>query len=317
MRWWNRGGHRGRGAWTWCTLAGSLVTADPAQAQHAAHRLEVFVVAHADDWQLFMGDVLVSALRQRHPVLAIVTSAGDAGRGAEFWRTREAAAVASMQAAQALAGPASVTPRCVPWPVPAAAPRVGARVVHVCRGDETSTAFLRLPDGRPDGSGFAAHGFRSLQKLASTGLGPLTALDSSGSYVSVSDLAETVATIVRSHQRPGMGVQLHTHDPDVLANPLDHADHRVTGRIAMEAGRRLRATVTLYAGYSNVRRADNLSPEAAAWKAYCFVQYDRTMMTVHGTWSAYAENAWGHAQYLFRTYARPARGAGLVRHAWP
>lgn len=306
------------------TLLGSLTATRAAHAQGPGHRLDVFVVAHADDWQLFMGDVLVDALRHGRPVVAIITSAGDAARGSEFWHTREAGALASMQAAQGLAGGPLSAPLCTSWRLPARplrSPRrgtePGVRTVRVCRGDGTSTAFLRLPDGRPDSSGFAVHGYRSLQKLAQTSLGPLAALDGTAAYTSVTDLAETVAALVRGHERPGMAVHVHSHDPEVLTNPLDHADHRVTGRIALEAARDLHASATLYAGYSNVRRADNLLPEAAAWKMYCFVQYDRAMMTRHGNWSAYAENAWGHAQYLFRTYARPAGSTGLLRHSWP
>ncbi|MFO0092752.1 MAG: hypothetical protein ACK54K_00455 [Gemmatimonadaceae bacterium] len=295
-----------------------------ADAQSASYALEAFVVAHADDWQLFMGDVLVEALRRRHPVLVIVTSAGDAARGTEFWQTREQGALASTLAALALAGASARVADCVVSRVPMAAlhghqqsPMPPARAVRTCRTGDAATVFLRLPDGRPDGAGYAVHGYQSLLRLAATGRGPLSALDGSASYASVGDLAETVAGIIRTQQRLGVAVHVHTHDPDPMTNVIDHADHRETGRVALDAARRLHAAVTLYAGYSNVRRADNLTPEAAAWKAYCFVQYDRAMMARHGSWSAYAENAWAHALYLSRTYARPNVEHGLLLRLWP
>lgn len=303
---------------------GGSVPAAAADAQPVAYALDAFVVAHADDWQLFMGDVLVEALRRRHPVLVIVTSAGDAARGTEFWQTREQGALASMRAALALAGAPSQGAGCVASQVPLASlngrrrPAVlPARTVWTCHADDATTVFLRLPDGRPDGAGYSVHGYQSLLRLAATGRGPLAALDGSASYATRDELTETVAGILRAHQRLGVAVHLHTHDPDPMTNAIDHADHRETGRVALDAARLLHAAVTLYAGYSNVRRADNLTPEAAAWKAYCFVQYDRAMMARHGSWSAYAENAWAHALYLSRTYARPNVEHGLLRRAWP
>lgn len=293
-----------------------MLTAPPLAAQQARHTLEAFVVAHADDWQLFMGDVLVAALRNRQPVLVIVTSAGDAARGTEFWQTREAAALASLRAAQALAGDSLVPTVCERWPVPAPA-GMRTRLVRACRSGESVTVFLRLPDGRPDGSGYARHDFASLLRLAGVPPDPLPALDSTTTYTTLADLERTLVALLRRQQGLGRAIHVHTHDPDLLVNPIDHADHRVTGRAALGAARLARARATLYAGYTNVRLTDNLSPEAAAWKAYCFVQYDRAMMEHHGTWSAYAENAWAHALYLSRTHSRPADSeGGLLRRDW-
>ena len=330
-RWWTRRALRSRAS---CGLAvafavvfaGVPMRPAIADAQPLRPRLQVFVVAHADDWQLFMGEVVVEALRRGDPVLAVLTNAGDAGRGNEFWRTREVAALASVRAAEALAGVPATTPLCnsmyVPghgWPVTRASLVAGAGTHRVrgCRTPRMTTVFLRLPDGKPGGTGYAVHGFTSMKKLADSTIGRLDALDSSASYRGIDDLSAAVTGIIREHQRLGLTMHVHTADPDLLANPIDHSDHRVTGQLAIEAARALRVPVTLYSGYSNVRRADNLTPEAAAWKSYCFVAYDRAMMTTHGSWSAYAENAWAHAQYLSRTYARAYHDPGLLRHTVP
>lgn len=307
--------------WLPLLALGALAPRPAVHAQPARHHLQVFVVAHADDWQLFMGDVVVDALRRGDPVLAVLTDAGDAGRGEEFWRTREVAALASMRAAEELAGLRAETPLCTSLRIamhgvlPARA--IFAHRVRECRTPQMTTVFLRLPDGKPDGSGYAAHRFATLRKLGDSTIRRLTALDSSASYSGMDDLGATVTGIVREHQRLGLTMHMHTSDPEVLTNPIDHADHRVTGRLGIMAARALRAPVTLYSGYSNVHRPDNLRPEAAAWKSYCFVAYDRAMMTSHGGWSAYAENAWAHAQYLSRTYARGFSDPGLLRHALP
>jgi hypothetical protein len=64
--------------------------------------------------------------------------------------------------------------------------------------------------------------------------------------------------------------------------------------------------VTLYSGYVNIRRADNLNATDAAHKAWLFVTYDRARMAVNIRFSAYCENPWAHVVYLSRTYARAA-----------
>jgi len=49
-------------------------------------RVDVVIVAHADDWQLFMGDAIVDRVRAgRRPVFIYLT-AGDHGRDSVYWR---------------------------------------------------------------------------------------------------------------------------------------------------------------------------------------------------------------------------------------
>ena len=171
-----------------------------------------------------MGEVMVDALRPGDPVLVVTTDAGDAARGNEFWRTREVAALASMRAAQELAALPASTPRCTTERIPGRArplPRPGAtHAVRHCRTGSMSTVFLRLPDGKPDGTGYAVHAYRSLRKLADSTIGHLDAIDSSARYTGLDDLATTVAGIVRRHQRLGLTVHVHTSDPELLTNPI-------------------------------------------------------------------------------------------------
>lgn len=241
--------------------------------------MSVFIVAHADDWQLFMGDVAVRQLARGDRTLFIVVSAGDAGRPADYWHAREAGAQASMRAAVALAE--KPTTRAV-------------------------TRFLRIPDGKPDGAGFAATGFQSLQQLERHLVPQLVTIDGATRYADVTDIMRKLRHIVRLETDLGLYVHIHTHDPDLRFNPGDHADHRSVGRIALALGQAMHVPVTLYSGYVNIRRPDNLSATDAARKAYLFVTYDRARMAVNVTFSAYCENPWAHVLYLSRTYAREA-----------
>lgn len=291
--------------------------------------VDVIVMAHPDDWQLFAGDVVVDALRGGARVVAVVTSAGGDDRPAAFWRARERGALASAQAALALAGAgegdgaATCQARVVwgeAWGM--ASPTVCAQGAEGAQGAPGGgrfvTVFLRLPDGRGDGSGFARTGHQSLTALEQGRLARVDAVDGAGGYRSVGEVANAVVAVLRGEGVPapalagvvggGMSrarVRVHTHDPELRFNPLDHADHRVTGRVALAVAQQLGAPAVVYAGYTNVRRTDNLSAERGAWKAWLFVAYDRVMLAANGRWSAYAENAWAHAAYLGRTYGRP------------
>lgn len=292
-------------------------------------RVQLVVVAHPDDWQLFLGDVVVEALGRGERVVAVVASAGGDDRPEAFWRAREAGAVASMGAALALAR-VSTPPGAVKCrPVVLAGARPGSGVAPtVCEapGGRMATVFLRLPDGRGDGSGFERTGRASLTRLEAGSIAQLGAVDGSGGYRSVGGVAEAVVGVLASlgvatalpidelatgawgDAEGGVGVgrvvRVLTHDPEVRFNPLDHADHRVVGRVALAVAARVGAPATVYAGYSNVRRPDNLGAERGAWKSWLFVAYDRAMLAANGRWSAYAENAWAHASYLGRTYGR-------------
>lgn len=241
--------------------------------------MSVFIVAHPDDWQLFMGDVAVRHLARDDRALFIVVSAGDAGRPADYWHARESGAAASMRAALALAD------------------KPASRAV---------TRFLRIPDGKPDGLGFAATGFQSLQRFERHLLAQLVSIDGAAHYADVTDLMRELRAIVRRETDLGLYVHIHTHDPDLQHNPGDHADHRSVGRIALALGQAMHVPVTLYSGYVNIRRPDNLSATDAARKSYLFVTYDRARMAVNVKYSAYCENPWAHVVYLSRTYARNA-----------
>jgi hypothetical protein len=310
-------------------LAPVPVGGDPSPAPGGG--VVLVIVAHPDDWQLFLGEAVVEALRRGERVVAVVASAGGDDRPASFWRAREAGAVASMGAALALASEgAALTPSSSPSAsaaaprcraVPLTGPRVGrgslafSAVPTLCEapGGRMATLFLRLPDGRGDGSGFAPTGHQSLSRLEGGRIARLVAVDGRSAYPSTGAVGDAVVGVLEElgvsvAPRVAGGrwrvVGVWTHDPEVRFNPLDHADHRVVGRVALAVARRVGAPATVYAGYSNVKRGDNLTAREAAAKAWLFVTYDRAMLAANGRWSAYAENAWAHAAYLGRSYGR-------------
>ena len=53
-------------------------------------KISIYVVAHADDWQLFMQPVVYNDIvSPTCKVIFIITTAGDAGMEATFWKAKE------------------------------------------------------------------------------------------------------------------------------------------------------------------------------------------------------------------------------------
>src|SRR5438093_8672479 len=62
---------------------------------NTAKQYDVVVVAHQDDWQVFMGDVVANRIKVGDSVTFIYLTAGDDGRDSLYWRTRERGALQS------------------------------------------------------------------------------------------------------------------------------------------------------------------------------------------------------------------------------
>ena len=112
---------------------------------------DVVLVAHQDDWQLFMGDALGDRQRFSTRTIFVYLTAGDDGRDSSYWRTRERAALASTQLE--LAWPDSAARNC-------GFGMVARHSIWRCGSGRVESYFLRLPDGRRNGRGFAVHQFR-------------------------------------------------------------------------------------------------------------------------------------------------------------
>jgi len=282
----------------------------PAVAGPAAAPLEVFVVAHADDWQLFMGDVAARALRSGRPTIFVYTTAGDGGRSAAYWLAREQGALTSVRVALGAAPPSDE-------PVACADTRVEGRSVRRCRLGTTASYFLRLPDGNARGQGFAATGERSLSGLSAGATVTLAPLEGEGAYAGWGDLVRVVAAIVRQEASgagaAGESVRLHAPDPDPAFNPWDHADHRATGQLAAEIARGGGYALTRYAGYSTADWPENLSEAQVSDKARLFMAYGGATALDDPEWSAYAKAPRLYSAWLWRTYVRPADFPGHSR----
>jgi LmbE family N-acetylglucosaminyl deacetylase len=270
----------------------------------------VFVVAHQDDWQLFMGDVVVKQIRAGASATFIYLTAGDDGRDSLYWQTRERAALQSTRLAIGISPADSSAVKC-------STTQVLEHAIRKCMIGRTESYFLRLPDGGRNGAGFARHNFQSLRKLRGKTITAISAIDGSATYRGWEDLMATTGKLIALESVNGVDslqtrsiareYAIHASDPSITANPHDHFDHRMAGLLVADLRKRERwKIIQYYAGYALATRAANRSSDQAREKTATFLAYDNEMMRVNKTWSAYREHPAFYSQCMLRTYARTA-----------
>jgi LmbE family N-acetylglucosaminyl deacetylase len=256
-------------------------------------QVDVVIVAHQDDWQLFMGDVLTQRLRSGNHGVLVYLTAGDDGRDSTYWQTRERAAMQSTRIAAGL-----------PVSQPLACSTVGIRdhSIRKCNLGNTESYFLRLPDGKRDGKGFARYGYRSLRRIRANQRAEISAIDGSTTYRGWNDLIATVGAITQLDSPDSPAVTIHTSDPNIVRNPHDHFDHRMAGLLVADLRRQHQVSAMYYVGYALAARAVNRSPQQTQAKTALLLAYDREMTAVNKAWSAYQEHRAFYSQCLQRTY---------------
>lgn len=262
-------------------------------------RHDVFVIAHQDDWQLFMGDIAARQILAGDSVSFIYLTAGDDGRDSLYWRTRERAALQSTRVAIGRDASDSAKLEC-------STTTVLDHAIQQCAVAKTKSYFLRLPDGKRDGMGFASHDYQSLRKLRGKKIAVVNAIDGSAVYSGWSDLAATVSSLVGSDSA-GRDVVVHASDPSKAANPHDHFDHRLVGLLVEDLRQTQRWRTQYYVGYALATHAANRSNDEAREKTAIFLAYEREMKRVNPKWSAYEEHPGFYSECMLRTYARKAR----------
>jgi LmbE family N-acetylglucosaminyl deacetylase len=265
-------------------------------AETANTPLDAVIVAHQDDWQLFMGDIVAKRVQTGSRVIFIYLTAGDDGRDSLYWTTRERGALQSTRIAVAEAAADTATDHC-------STTRVLDHAIRKCTVANTESYFFRLPDGHRNGIGFARHAYQSLRKLRRKHIKSISAVDGSAVYNSWADVKSTVGVLIGESSADRI-VTVHTNDPSVVVNPHDHFDHRMAGLLVYDLRKQNRWNVAYYAGYALATRAANRSGDQARQKTSLFLAYDRVMTQANPRWSAYRERPVFYSQCMLRTYMR-------------
>lgn len=258
--------------------------------------LDAVIVAHQDDWQLFMGDVVARRVQAGGRVVFIYLTAGDDGRDSVYWAARERGALASARVAVGVAVTDSATDRC-------SIVRALDHAIRKCTIANTESYFFRLPDGHRNGIGFARHSYESLRKLRRKRITSISAVDASASYNSWADVMSTVGVLIGESSADRI-VTVHTSDPSIVVNPHDHFDHRMAGLLVYDSRKQNRWNVAYYTGYALAARAANRSGDQARQKTSLFLAYDKVMTRADAKWSAYRERPVFYSECMVRTYAR-------------
>jgi LmbE family N-acetylglucosaminyl deacetylase len=254
--------------------------------------LDVVIVAHQDDWQLFMGDVMTQRLRAGSRGVFVYLTAGDDGRESAYWQTRERGALQSTRVAIGIRAADSTICAVV---------QIHDHPIRKCDVGNTESYFFRLPDGNRNGKGFAPYGYQSLRKLRAKRISEISAIDESATYRGWADVITTVAALVDGDSAR---VTVHTTDPNIARNPHDHSDHRMAGLLVADLRRQNKFGVMYYLGYALATRAANRSTDQTQAKTALFLAYDREMMLVDREWSAYHEHRAFYSDCMQRTYLR-------------
>src|SRR5215212_8031906 len=73
-------------------------TLTPSAAVVPTLPMEFYIMAHQDDWQFFAGDRAALSLATASKIVLVYTTAGDGGFDMAYWRVREEASKASVNA---------------------------------------------------------------------------------------------------------------------------------------------------------------------------------------------------------------------------
>lgn len=241
---------------------------------HPLSGISFYVVAHADDWQLFMQPNVYRDLIDGHiKVIFIITTAGDAGNGQSYWRAREEGSNSSRRFCLA---PRSSLSEDSDFG------NFNEHQVHYSVINNTTSYFLRLPDGNMDGKGFEKYHYESLPKLKDGQIPKITAVDTSTIYHSWEDLCKTIEAIILYESAEIPDITLNYLNPDTVANPDDHSDHRATGQAIQQIPSTGTMIQNLFIGYSVNNAENKLSQDDLFWKAGMFAAYEKTVFDLSG-----------------------------------
>jgi hypothetical protein len=225
-------------------------------------RVSFYFAAHQDDWQLFMNpSAFLDVIDPSTKTVFIHMTAGDAGLGAKCIGRKHPLYFAREQGAEAAIRFMADADNREPIEPSVAAPDFNSRPIRRVCYRNTVAYFLRLPDGRPAGIGYADTRHQSLRRLAEAQAG-IAAIDETASYRDWNELAKTLRTIVEFERGRLRSIQINVPETDRVLNPDDHSDHLMTAKAALDAVEGLTSVRRVhYIGYASAALAENLTGE--------------------------------------------------------
>ncbi|KAF0686641.1 Aste57867_21565 [Aphanomyces stellatus] len=236
-----------------------------------------YIVAHQDDWQLFMSGSLFASLGDATTkVVVVYTTAGDDDQTDGWWQAREAGTLAAAQVWVERFGLFDSRRDTAPYAAS------GHRLTAVNMGN-IKTIFSRISE-----SGFGD----LLDKTKAA-----TPLDNTPTYKNVDELKQVLLAILQQESKGASTVNLHL--PEFKEIGDDHELHRGTGRIVTEllaTDARLQrcASVKYYFGYQKWHDAVNMKEPALSAQRDLWMTLSEAADRVYNhnsiTWSVHADS---------------------------
>ncbi len=248
------------------------------------------VVAHQDDDLLFMNPDILGDIAAGRCIRTVYVTAGDAGAGRAYWQSRDMGARA-----------AYADMYNVPSVWHEERQQLNGRFVTVATLEgrpNVSLVFLHLPDGNPEGSGFAVSNHENLAALTSGAIHEMHNVEDGSSYTKdqlVSDLKTIMdvdaPTVIRSQGSDN-------------AFDGDHSDHHAVGQLTELARQEYNngPQVVRYIGYPNKVWPVNLTDDQVTLKERAFLAYAKFDGAV--CQSAFdCQQTYTYGNYLIRQYS--------------
>ena len=255
--------------------------------------ISFYIVAHADDWQLFMNpNAYLDLINEENKVVIIITTAGDAGSNPEYWAAREEGCKSSVRFCLA---PHSLIRE---W---AGTKEINHHVIAYWCANNVSCYFFRLPDGNLDGQGFASNYYQSLSRFKSLETVTLTALDYSTVYRGWTDFCSTLNEIIGYESKGLAHIRINYLNPNPQCNPNDHPDHCATGQAVQAMDILPQVQQVLFSGYGG-NAHENIFPDILFWKAAMLAAYEKAVFDICG-YSTLKEDVSQYIEWCFRNAA--------------
>jgi hypothetical protein len=265
-----------------------------------------YVVAHQDDWQLFMTPSAYDDVRTPNTkVVFIYTTAGDGGNGTgalnrtiPYYIAREEGALRAVQFAATTGFGNQETP---------VKATINTHTIMRSTYLNTISYFFRLPGGAFDGNGYPGTGYQSFKRLREGRIAQMRTITGDATYVGWKDLVNTIRKIITTEAHGSPIVSVHVPELGTTINPNDHADHRYTALAVRDAlQNELCIDWVYHIDYAIKAKARNLSATAADIKAGVWG------VTNSGIIDFNHETTWepNHNVWLGREYFRRVAGAG-------
>jgi hypothetical protein len=219
-----------------------------------------YVVAHQDDWQLFMAkSAQTDVLNSKNKTVFITLTAGDAGLGngssalIPYFQARENG---SKLSAKFLADILTQADKSELNTFIYA----NSHKIACYKYKNTVNYFLRLPDGNASGDGYPKTGNQSLKRLKDKTVPSVMAVDSSTTYQGWDDLVATVRRLIVADAAGFNTATINLPETDTKFNPGDHIDHQYAGKLAEDASKDLTCLKkNSWIGYPTAGKAVNVT----------------------------------------------------------